>query len=179
MRCLQNLRNALPTKPKVVQNLKTTNMVVNDAKERERRSKNIIIRGIEPTNDNNKDEEAVKHFLSEVCEKPVEVKKVQRLFKKKKSEENKTEPTTSILVVLENKDQQEIALSSARHHNHVDFKNVFAHEDRTKAQQLEYNESVKQAKKKNEELERHDLLDKPFRWVVRGDRIRCSQVTHY
>lgn len=109
-----NNNNALPTKPNVVQNLKTTNMVVNDAKERERRSKNIIIRGIEPTNDNKKDEEAVKHFLNEVCEQPVAVKKVQRLFKKK-SGENITEPTTSILVVLENKDQQEIALSSARH----------------------------------------------------------------
>lgn len=168
----KNINNALPSKPNVVQNLKTTNMVVNDAKERERRSKNIIIRGIEPTNDDTKDEEAVKHFLNGVCKQPVAVKKVQRLFKKK-NKDNKTEPTSSILVVLESKDDQEKALLSARHHNHDGFKNVFAHEDRTKAQQLEYIESVKQAKKKNEELERYDLLDKPFRWVVRGDRIRC------
>ena len=50
---------------------------------------------------------------------------------------------------------------------------MFAHEDRMPAQQLQYSECAKQAKLKNDSLNREGRLDNPFRYVVRGDRVRC------
>lgn len=148
-------------------------MVVNDAKEREPRSKNIVIRGIKPLENDQQDKDAVNKFFEAVSEEKVTVKKVQRLFKAKNDMRNKSEPTSSILVCFDNRDEQQKALKAARQHSNPSYEGVFAHEDRTKAQLLEYSTCAKQAKIKNDELEKEELLDKPFRWVVRGNRIRC------
>ena len=123
--------------PTVVQNLKTTNMVVNDAKEREPRSKNIVIRGIKPLENDQQDKDAVNKFFEAVSEEKVTVKKVQRLFKAKNDMRNKSEPTSSILVCFDNRDEQQKALKAARQHSNPSYEGVFAHEDRTKAQLLE------------------------------------------
>jgi hypothetical protein len=122
-------------------------MVANDAKERERRSKNIIVRGIPPLEDGQQDLKAVNEFLQAVCEEKVTVNKVQRLFKSK-SDSPSREPTASILVCLDNQHEQQTALKASRRHSNPDFKGVFAHEDRTRAQLLEYSTSAKQSKKK-------------------------------
>ena len=85
----------------------------------------------------------------------------------------KRNPVSSVLVVLNSVEDQQAVLKAARHHDKADFNGVFAHEDRTRAQQLQYSECAKQAKDKNRRLEAVELLDQPFRFVVRGDRVRC------
>lgn len=155
--------------------LRAINNAANDSLERERRSKNVIIRGLEyREGENEKTSDKVEEFLSSVCQKSVKVKKAQRLHSKSLNiGENQPSKVPSILVVLNNTEETKEVLKHARHHTDDQFKGVFAHEDRTKAQQLEYTESTKMAKKKNEQLKSVNLLDQPFRYVVRGDRVRC------
>ena len=165
--------------PTAKQSLRSINSAASDAKERERRSKNVIIRGIQPANgdsDNREHDEAqVEAFLQAVCP-DVTAKKVQRLHVAKPkdgTDSSKRTPVPSLLVVLSDVDAQRQVLKAVRHHDCKDFKGVFAHEDRTEAQQLQYSECAKQAREKNEKLRVVGSLDQPFRYVVRGDRVRC------
>lgn len=50
---------------------------------------------------------------------------------------------------------------------------MFAHEDRTKAQQVQRAALIKVRNAQNAELEREKLLDNPFRYIIRGECIRC------
>ena len=162
--------------PKV--SLSAINNAANDSLERERRSKNVIIRGLEYTgNENENTSEKVEEFLSAVCHKGMKVKKAQRLHSRSLNiVENIPSKVPSILVVLNDADEAKEGLKNARHHTDDQFKGVFAHDDRTKAQQYEYSEIAKLTKKKNEQLKSVNLLDQPFRYVVRSDRVRCIDV---
>lgn len=160
--------------PTAKQSFKSVNEALNDAKERERRSANVIIRGILPAEDYSQDhdEVQVEAFLDAVAQ-GIKAKKVQRLRHAKVNDKGKRNPVPSILVMLESAEDQKEVLKMARHHSEVDFKGVFAHEDRTKAQQQEFAECAKNAKDKNEKLNESGLLDQPFRYVIRGNTVRC------
>jgi hypothetical protein len=167
------------TTASVTQTLRTVNVVASDAQERARRSKNVIIRGIHSAkNEDEDDSTAVRAFLAAVCpDINVENAKLQRLQNSRPRENDESassrNPVPSVLVVLNSVEEQQTVLKAARHHDNPEFKGVFAHEDRTRAQQLQYSECAKQAKDKNKRLESVELLNKPFRFVVRGDRVRC------
>ena len=163
--------------PTTTQTLRTVNVAASDAQERTRRSKNVIIRGIQPANDEDSTN-AVRAFLATVCPTVnVENSKLQRLQNSRPKGDNEPQgnrnPVSSVLVVLNSVEEQQIVLKAARHHTNPNYQGVFAHEDRTRAQQLQYSECAKQAKDKNRRLEAVSLLDQPFRFVVRGDRVRC------
>ena len=81
----------------------------------------------------------------------------------------------SAIVELECKEQQRALLNAARRHDPDldEFEGVFMHEDRTKIQQTQYRETANEAKRLNENLKKIDKLDKPFRFVVRANRVRC------
>jgi hypothetical protein len=172
------------TTASVTQTLRTVNVAASDAQERARRSKNVIIRGIPPTNgdddENNDSSAAVRAFLTAVCPAVnVENAKLQRLQNSRNDDSSgKRNPVSSVLVVLNSVEDQQAVLKAARHHDKADFNGVFAHEDRTRAQQLQYSECAKQAKDKNRRLAAVELLDQPFRFVVRGDRVRCIDASH-
>ena len=105
-----------------------------------------------------------------------EAKKVQRLHAARSMDtrdQGKRTPVPSILVVLDGVDEQRRVLQAARHHTSKEFSGIFAHEDRTQAQQLQYSECARQAKDRNAALQGSGLLVQPFRYVVRGDRVRC------
>ena len=163
------------TSPSIKQNLRTVNNAVTDVKERERRSKNVVIRGIQPIQGDSPehDKETARAFLKAVCPN-VEPEKVIQLHQSKPSKDkSKSTSTPSILVVLKDVESQKRVLQAARHHDNEQFQGVFAHEDRTQAQQLQFAECSKQAKSRNDKLRADGLLDQPFRFVVRGDRVRC------
>jgi hypothetical protein len=137
----------------------------------------VIVRGIQPSNDGDS-MNAVRTFLAAVCPTVnVDNAKLQRLQNSGPRGVNETQgnrkPVSSVLVVLNSVEEQQIVLKAAKHHSNSDYQGVFAHEDRTRAQQLQYSECAKQAKDKNRRLEAASLLDQPFRFVVRGDRVRC------
>lgn len=161
--------------PNTTKNLRAVNEAASDAKERERRSKNVVVRGIQPSLDGNPehDKEQVVSFLHAVCPE-AKVKKVHRLHHAtQKDDTSKRNQLSSILVVLEDAETQKRVLKVARHHSVEQFQGVFAHQDRTQAQQLQFAECSKLARDKNKQLEADGLLDQPFRFVVRGDRARC------
>ena len=167
--------------PTATQTLRTVNVAASDAQERARRSKNVIIRGIQPAYDEDSTN-AVRTFLAAVCPTVnVDNAKLQRLQNSRPKGDEEPQgnrnPAPSVLVVLNSVEEQQIVLKAARHHLHPDYQGVFAHEDRTRAQQLQYSECAKKAKDKNRRLEAAALLDQPFRFVVRGDRVRCIDAT--
>jgi hypothetical protein len=82
-----------------------------------------------------------------------------------------------VLVVLEDTETQKSVLQMARHHKLQHFHRVFAHEDRTTAEQQQFLDGRKRARASNTQLEQAGLLDQPFRYVVRGDRVRCINVS--
>ena len=172
---LTSARPALTTN----QNLRTVNSAVNDVRERERRLKNVVIRGIVDGDTRDHDEEQVRAFLQAVCPNldTDAVQKVHRLRHAKQNnpstDSSKRTPVPSVLVMLNDTETQRKVLKAARHHNSNKFKGVFAHEDRTPAQQMQYAECAKLARNKNEKLNEQRALDQPFRYVVRGDRVRC------
>lgn len=156
------------SKPTAVQNRKTTNMVTNEAKERDRRSKNLILRNIEAEGDAGNDKLAVENFIEQICSpenRPVVVK-VQRITKT-------TEGTNSVQVIFKDKESRDTVYKATKNHNINKFANVFAHQNRTKAEQQQYFELNSLRTKKNEQLDKLELLDNPFRWVVCDKRIRC------
>ena len=155
-----------PPKPTVNQQLEAVNQANNDAHERERRSKNAMLHGIEPTQSPEDDAKAVKEFLAAVKLEPA-FKSCQR--------QHKADGTASlsIRIVFDNRENAQRAIKAARSHNLAEYKGVFAHEDRTKAQQKEFIDLRKTAKRKNDALDNEGLLDNPFRYVVRGAGISC------
>ena len=158
--------------------LQAVNKAASEANERKRRAKNLIVRGISPpeSGSSEDDTEQVKSFFAKVCP-DVHVEKVQRLNTSKSKKGSDRPPSPAALVIFKDEEEQRVALKAARHHNSSDYKGVFAHEDRTEAQQLEYAEVAKEAKRLNEVLDKKKVLDQPFRYVVRGDRARCIDVS--
>jgi hypothetical protein len=65
-------------------------------------------------------------------------------------------------------------LRSAPRRNAQDHGGAFAHEDRTPAQQQQFLDCLREATKRNSVLARHSLLRQPYLWVIRGDRVRCT-----
>jgi hypothetical protein len=57
------------------------------------------------------------------------------------------------------------------------LKTVYIRPDRTPAEQAKFNRLYKERKETNDDLTKHKLLDQPFRFVIRGDRVRCVDVT--
>ena len=147
------------------QSLRATNEAASESEERERRAKNVVIRGIPPSATET-DLMQVNSFLDAVGA-DVHATRVQRI-----KSATQRDAVPAILVLLDSRDKQQRVLQHARHHGVTKFSNVFAHEDRTKAQQLQFSECAKAAKTKNAILERSGL-DPLYRYVVRGDRVRC------
>ena len=162
--------------PTPKQSLRATNEAASESEERARRAKNVIIRGIRPSTTVS-DVDQVNSFL-EAVGAGVHATKVQRIRTTTRREAsvmaqgNNNSPLPAVLVVLESSEKQQQVLQYARHHQASGFSHVFAHEDRTKAQQLQFSECAKEAKANNAKLSQSGL-NPPFRYVVRGDRVRC------
>lgn len=176
-----------PSQSSQVQRSTLVNVMAKEQREREIRAKNVVIRGLSFPDETNLTDQAatavtktVQKFVARVTTDSatsVNVSKVHYLPQPRlQNQANNLPISHSAIVVLENEEQQRTLLRVARHHNLEEYKGVFAHEDRTKAQQTQHRESVSEAKTKNDELAKRGLLNKPFRYVVRVDGVRCIDV---
>ena len=173
---LERALRSAPT-PTPRQQHQVVNLAARDSAERDRRATNVIIRGLPPLADT-EDTDLVNAFLKSVCkETALEVKAVRRLRTKASSKTNTTrtdQPVCPILVTLTETSQRDLVVRSAPRRSAVNNGGAFAHQDRTPAQQQQFQDCLKEATEKNNVLARHSLLKKPFLWVVRGDRVRCT-----
>ena len=184
---IKRLKNQdpVPIQHSQMQHSSLLSIVAKEQREKEIKTKNVVIRGLKLPDETNltTDEvataatETVKKFVARVTAdsaKNVNVREVHRIPQSKLSKETNVSPLSySAVVVLESDEQQRALLSVARRHNIEEYKNVFAHEDRTKAQQAQYRELKSEARAKNAELLIEGKLDKPFRYVVRAGGVRC------
>jgi hypothetical protein len=68
---------------------------------------------------------------------------------------------------LSNQDARTSILDKCRHHKlSGDYQHVLVREDRTPAEQQEFNRAREQARRRNKELDDEGLLNKPFRYVI-------------
>lgn len=183
-------QKAAPAQNTLVERTSLVNVVAKEQREREIKAKNVVVRGLKLADETNSNADqvataatkTVQQFVARVTADsaiPVNVSKVHCLPQSKSVNLTNELPITyAAVVVLESDEQQRALLKVARRHNLQDeeFKGVFAHEDRTKAQQLQHRESLNEARAKNTELDRRGLLDKPFRYVVRAGGVRCIDV---
>lgn len=166
---LNDLKSS-PPRPTIAQQCATRNEAADELHEQERRSKNIVLRNIEPSQTLDEEASAVRQFFSEIGHSNLNAKG----FKRQRNKDGS--PSPAILVLFNNKEDAQSAMKAARSHKNASYPGVFAHEDRTKAQQQQFMALTKEAKSRNDELNRNYQLDKPFRWIVRGNRIRCIDV---
>lgn len=178
-------QDLIPIQHSQTQRSSLLNIVAKEQREKEIKTKNVVIRGLKLPDETNltKDEvataatETVKKFVARVTAgsaTEVNVREVHRIHQSKLAKDTNISPLSySAAVVLESDKQQSALLSVARSHNIDEFKDVFAHEDRTKAQQAQYRDLKSEARAKNAELLIEGKLDKPFRYVVRAGGVRC------
>lgn len=163
------------TRPKETkQSLNMVNAACKESKERARRSMNVVLRGELLTKDDTSgqhDRKQAEKFLSDVCPdlEVNNITNVQRLYQKKEAI-GKAFP--SLLVTLNSTDTVQKVLKYARHHTHEQWTNVFAHEDRTEAEQFQFYKCKNEADTKNDNLRKHELFNQ-YQYVIRGDRVRC------
>jgi len=89
-----------------------------------------------------------------------------------------TEKTQSFLVVeLESTELRNALITAAKQLAKIDgYKTVFIRPDRTPTEQTSFNRLNAERKKLNDGLKFNNRLDQPFRFVIRGDRVRCIDV---
>jgi hypothetical protein len=81
-----------------------------------------------------------------------------------------------IIVEFENLETRNSVVAAGKQLANSNFKSVYIRPDRTLAEQAEFNRLHKERKEANDDLVKHNLLINPFRFVIRGDRVRCVDV---
>jgi hypothetical protein len=174
---IEALERALKSAPAPTprQQLQVVNLAARDSAERERRTANVIVRGLHPVTNT---DDTVKTFLQSACKESAPPVKTVRRLRTKASATTDTPRTEQlacpILVTFEETSQRDHVLRSAPRRNAKDHCGAFAHEDRTPAQQQQFLDCLREATKRNSVLARHSLLRQPYLWVIRGDRVRCT-----
>jgi hypothetical protein len=156
------------------------NAVAAETKDRQVRAANVIVVGLKPSEAMD-DKTITEKFLQACGLGDVQVAHVRRLNSSRKSSTaTSASPTKSniIQVSLSNENDQEEVLKKCDRHQVEEYKGVYAREDRTPAQQTEFNDKRVLLKKRNDQLVQAGLLDKPFRNVIhrRTGEICCINV---
>lgn len=83
-----------------------------------------------------------------------------------------------LIVELSSEIEKESVLNSARNLGKSErFKKVFIRKDRTPDEQNAYVKLCQEQRAANADLQSNGKLDQPFRFVVRGDRVKCIDVS--
>ena len=155
----------------------------------ENKAKNAIFLGIQPAEGDQLARDAadrkkvteIVDFLK-VSAKVISVRRVTTNENKRASQ---TASSASILpsipspvvVEFDNEKMRNSVIASAKILVTSKFSHVYIRPDRTIAEQVTFNRLYKERKEANSGLEKHGNLDKPFRFVVRGDTVRCVDVS--
>lgn len=160
-----------------------------DNKLHENKAKNLVIVGVPESDKTNSDEIADDdiaqvELIMKSLNKNVKIVHTHRqksrspILYKTDSSSNTSEIYPANLVVrLENEITRNDIISSAKNLANTCHKNIFIRPDRTPAEQICFNSLLKERKERNNELEKIGKLNSPFRYVIRGERVRCVDVT--
>lgn len=152
----------------------------NEKMEEDRATKVVMV-GISESQTEEEDvQKAVKVIRALNTGKNIIIKSVRRLKKKpSKDQAGTTVPYAVPLVVeVESKEiRNEIVASAKNLSKLAEYKNTYIRPDRTPAEQTEFINLYKARNNENDNLKKNNKLDNPFRYVIRGDRIRCIDTT--
>jgi hypothetical protein len=148
-------------------------VVTADNRARKEKESNVIVIGLAPSTTEN-DKESISRFF-EAAGLSVNVNHVHRI---KSSKNNQVSNSNVLRVSLQTPSDKASVIQACTHHNVIEYRGVFAREDRTPAEQTKFNEDRAILKKKNDELSGMGLLDRPFRNVIhrRTGGICCIDV---
>ena len=158
-------------KPKVsVIEANILNAVATETKAKVERERNIIVIGaVSPGSNGENDAQAVKGVLQAIGCDPSCVQRTHRIT-------TGGAAAPSLCATLANKEHVLTVISNSRKLKSLGgtHASIFIRPDRTLAEQHLFRALLTQKKKANEQL--GVLLDKPYRWVIRSDRIRCIDI---
>ena len=146
------------------------NVIAQDNRDRLLRENNVIVSGLPISDD---DKTRVNQLFKAIGLNNITVNKVRRF---QPSKNNPDAP--GLLQVSLNPVDKTSVLKAGYHHKSQDHVGVYIREDRTPAQQSEFNELNEIKKLRNEKLNTCGLLDNPFRNIVhrRSGTVRCIDV---
>jgi hypothetical protein len=150
------------------------NCIAQDSRDRTIREHNVIIAGLKSATENIDELTTAKDFLNAIGFESSKVHKVRR-FRPGKS----TPDAPGLLQVqFKNASDATAALRAGSRHKLAAYTGVYIREDRTPAQQSEFNDLNDQKKKQNDALEANNLLDQPFRYIIHRitSSVRCIHV---
>ncbi len=174
------------SKPGSEANIALINAVNANAKSVENKAKNAVFMGVptailaDPTAQAGADQEMVTKILNDIHinAKIVSVRRV-----KSRSQEaaptgaNSQSPQSPLIVEFESTELRNSVISAAKSLANSTYKDVFIRPDRTIPEQNVFNRLNKERKQANSDLEKFGNLNSPFRFVIRGDRVRCVDVS--
>jgi hypothetical protein len=148
----------------------------------DKKIRNIVVVGLPnpktATNEESKKEDAeTVNTLIREMNKNATVKSTFRLKSKGNPVVGKPQPDP-LVVEFENETVRNDILASAKNLSEIEeFKSVYLRPDRTISEQSFFNDLNKQRKTANDELKHYGKLDQPFRYVIRGEKLYCIDVT--
>ena len=146
------------------------------------RAAKIVVVGVQNSPKETQEERTIDDtaIISDILAKinsPTNIVSVKRLASRSQTSESKPNSPAPLIVEFESTDARNKVISSARNLASTQYKNIFIRPDRTPSEQSNFNEINNMKKKLNDELKANSKLDQPFRYVVRGDSVRCIDVT--
>jgi hypothetical protein len=134
--------------------------VLSQVKQIEQRALNVVVIGMKESETT--DFDMVNKFFTEAGVEDGSIRNVRRLKKG-----NNTITSNLILVSLTTQEARTAVLDKCRHHKQTgEFQHVFAREDRTPAEQYEFNKTREETRRRNTGLQEVGLLNKPFRYII-------------
>jgi hypothetical protein len=164
---------------------KLNNAIVKATKNNEvltvKKAKNVVVVGLPnstktSSEEKKKDDENLVNDLIHTLKRNAKINNTYRL--KSRNSESKETNSDPLVVEFESVEARNDILVAAKDLADAPaYEKVYIRPDRTPAEQQEFSELNKERNKANEDLKSHNLLDQPFRFVIRSGRLRCIKVT--
>lgn len=175
------------TKPGSQVNAAVVNAINLNAKLEQNREKRLVVVGFKTASDETKQEEedleTSKKMIQDL-EVEASIVKVfpSRIAKQHTNNANNVDntktPPRSFTIEFDSTTHRNAVLFAAnRLRNKDGYQNVFIRPDRTPTEQDNFNRLNKERKENNEKLHANGTLKQPFLFVIRGDKVRCIDIT--
>ena len=165
----QQRQSNQPRKNEPPSQANTINAAVREFKEREKRSANIILAGVETT-----DDEDAETKIGEICKIVGVNSEGAKIHRLPPSANNNSAPSL-IRVIFDDTKIAAAAKSGANKLQDSAYAGVFIRPDRTETESIEFAELNAKRKAANAKL--GNRVKSPFLWVIRGTGLRCIDVT--
>jgi hypothetical protein len=174
--------SAIAAKPGSVSSANVVRILKTNEKLAASRASKVVIAGIEPSTCNDlreastHDTNAARSVIAATGVQAV-VKSVTRMKVSRRGQQNNAPVSPPPLIVeLESPDQRDTVLRASKAlAGRDEFRNVFIRPDRTPDEQAIFKDLLKERAQANKEL--GERLGRPYRFVIRGDRVQCIDVS--